>query len=60
MTTMRRILALASDPEDAMNESDWIEDISEEQEVSYRDAVRRVQAMVDDGTLVVIRTEPVP
>ena len=55
----RRILALADDPEDAMSEADWIETTSGDG-MSLAAASIRVQAMIDDGTLVVLREEAVP
>ncbi len=59
MTTMRRILGLAHDLDYALSESDWIESATENG-LSFIEAVIDIQAMVDDGTLVVVRKEPVP
>ncbi len=60
MTTTRRILALATDPEDGISELDWIEDVCHDEGIAFEPAVMRVQVLVDDDTLIVVRTEPVP
>jgi hypothetical protein len=58
-TVTRRILAPAGHPEDAMAEMNWIDNCIGH-EGSFIAAVRHIQAMIDDGSMIVVREEPVP
>lgn len=57
-TVTRRILARVENPDDAFPEMEWVIRYVT-RDGSLKAAVRSVQAEIDDGSMIVVREEPV-
>lgn len=58
-TVTRRILARVENPDDAIAEIYWLNSRTRLLGESFGQAVRAIQAEIDDGSMVVVREEPV-
>jgi hypothetical protein len=60
MMFTRRILARVENLDDAFPELDWIESRTRILGEPFGVAVRSIQDLIDDGSIIVVREEPVP